>query len=138
MVDVVVALGIVDGDRAADSTAVVDQLGVEGLESGAVDAAVQVLDVGAVCALEGTLEVDRVDLDAADVVAVVVYPLLKDVVEDGLELGQASAAHVRDSAESIAVAVDSQAGGALRGRSRQGDETVETHLELDFMSACGG
>lgn len=127
MVDVVVALVIVDGDGAADSTAVVDQLGVEALEGGAADAAVQVLDVGAVRALEGALEVDRVDLDAADVVAVVVYPLLEDVVEDGLELGQAAAAHVRDSAERVAVAVDSQAGGALSGRGRQGDEAVETH-----------
>lgn len=57
MVDVVVALGVVDGDGAADATAVADQLGVEALERGAVDTAVEVLDVGAVHSLEGAFEV---------------------------------------------------------------------------------
>lgn len=57
MVDVVVALGIEDRDGAADATAVLDQLGVEALERGAVDAAVEILNVGAVHSLEGALEV---------------------------------------------------------------------------------
>lgn len=57
MVDVVVALGVVDGDGAADATAVFDQLGVEAPECGAVDAAVEVLDVRAVHSLGGALEV---------------------------------------------------------------------------------
>lgn len=139
MVDVVVAVGIVDGDGAADATAEVDQLGVEALERGAADAAVKVLDVGAVHPLEGALEVYMRKLGASYRFGIVVDSFVKDVVEDALELGQAAAAHVRDSAERVALAVDSQTGGALSGRSRQGDEAGKTHWELDFVccNVCG-
>lgn len=127
MVDVVVALGVVDGDGAADATAVFDQLGVEALERGAVNAAVEVLDVRAVHSLGGALERKMRSFDTANIVRIVINSLFKDVVEDGLELGEAAAGHVGDPAECVAVTVDSQAGDALSGRSRQGDKTVETH-----------
>lgn len=66
-------------------------------------------------------------LDTADGIAVIPKSSFEDVVEDGLELGEAAAGHVRDSAECVALAVDSQASDALSGRSRQGDKIGETH-----------
>lgn len=66
-------------------------------------------------------------LGASYRIALIPNSLFEDVVEDGLELGEAAAGHVRDSAEGVAVAVDSQASSALGGRSRQGDKIVETH-----------
>lgn len=63
----------------------------------------------------------------SNIVPVIVNSLVKDVVKDGLELGEAAASDVRDSAECVAFAVDSQASDALSGRSRQSDKTVETH-----------